>query len=149
MREDGFELHDAACPLVQRVHKALAKLVAEGRYPVVIGQTGHVEVRGLVGDLLEYAIVQCEEDIDQLACRSRLGIVAQTTQPIERVIALVQFMKFLPFFGFGQVRAGLALESPRGFLQFQRLAGACFWKGQEEAAVAEVAGRREEVVAVA
>ena len=29
----GFEIHDAACPLVKRVHIAVAKLIGEGRTP--------------------------------------------------------------------------------------------------------------------
>ncbi|HEV3257875.1 MAG TPA: 4-hydroxy-3-methylbut-2-enyl diphosphate reductase [Gemmataceae bacterium] len=93
LREQGHQVHDATCPLVKRAHLALAKLVADGRYPVVIGQAGHVEVRGLVGDLNEYTIILCEEDVEQLAPRamagSRLGVVAQTTQPLALVLDLV------------------------------------------------------------
>src|SRR6266436_4644661 len=92
MREEGFQVHDATCPLVKRVHLALDKLVAEGRHPVVVGQPGHVEVRGLVGDLDEYTVVQSEADLDWLQGRPRLGVVAQTTQPIERVRELVDTM---------------------------------------------------------
>jgi 4-hydroxy-3-methylbut-2-en-1-yl diphosphate reductase len=93
LRDEGYEVHDAACPLVLRVHLALRKLLAEGRHPVVIGQRGHVEVRGLVGDLDEYTIVEREEDLGQLAGRSRLGVVAQTTQPLERVLELVALLR--------------------------------------------------------
>jgi 4-hydroxy-3-methylbut-2-enyl diphosphate reductase len=89
LQQDGFKVHDAACPLVTRVHQAIGKLVAEGRHPVIIGQAGHVEVRGLVGDLDDYSIVLGEEDLDQLAGRPRLGIVAQTTQPLATVLELV------------------------------------------------------------
>ncbi len=93
LRSQGLQVHDATCPLVKRVHLALDRLVAEGRHPVVIGQAGHVEVRGLVGDLDEHTIILDEADIDQLAGRQRLGIVAQTTQPLERVIELVSAIR--------------------------------------------------------
>src|SRR6266849_207898 len=63
LREQGYQVHDATCPLVKRAHLALAKLVAEGCHPVVIGQADHVEVRGLVGDLDQYTIVLHEEDL--------------------------------------------------------------------------------------
>jgi 4-hydroxy-3-methylbut-2-enyl diphosphate reductase len=95
LRGRGLEVHDATCPLVTRVHLALARLVAEGRHPVVIGQPNHVEVRGLVGDLNDYTVLQDEAALEQLAARlerepaSRLGVVAQTTQPLERVLELV------------------------------------------------------------
>jgi 4-hydroxy-3-methylbut-2-enyl diphosphate reductase len=89
LRAQGHQVHDATCPLVKRVHLAVAKLVEEGRHPVVIGQAGHVEVRGLVGDLADYSIVLGEDDLDQLAGRPRLGVVAQTTQPVALVLGLV------------------------------------------------------------
>jgi 4-hydroxy-3-methylbut-2-enyl diphosphate reductase len=89
LHAQGFEVHDATCPLVKRAHLAVRQVVRDGRHPVVIGQANHVEVRGLVGDLDEYTVVLSEADIEQLAGRPRLGIVAQTTQPIEVVLDLV------------------------------------------------------------
>jgi len=93
LQQGGFEIHDAACPLVTRVHQAIEKLRLEGRHPVIIGQAGHVEVQGLVGDLDEYTIVLGEEDLQQLAGRPRLGVVAQTTQPLTTVLELVAAMR--------------------------------------------------------
>jgi 4-hydroxy-3-methylbut-2-enyl diphosphate reductase len=96
LRHQGLEVHDATCPLVKRVHLALARLAEEGRHPVVIGQPQHVEVRGLVGDLDDYTIVQNEDDLSQLTSRlqrepcCRLGVVAQTTQPLEHVLVMVE-----------------------------------------------------------
>src|SRR5439155_17844815 len=96
LRQAGREVHDATCPLVTRAHLALKKLVADGYFPVVIGQAHHVEVRGLVGDLDDYVIVLDGADVDRLADRFhnsaakvRLGIVSQTTQPIEKVREMV------------------------------------------------------------
>ena len=93
LQQDGYEVHDAACPLVKRVHQALAKLLSEGRHPVVIGQAGHVEVRGLVGDLEDHTIILHEDDLEQLEGRARLGVVAQTTQPLDRVLELVAALR--------------------------------------------------------
>ncbi|HEV3237058.1 MAG TPA: 4-hydroxy-3-methylbut-2-enyl diphosphate reductase [Gemmataceae bacterium] len=93
LREKGHQIHDAACPLVKRVHHALDKLIAEGRHPVVIGQPNHVEVLGLVGDLHEFTIVENQDDLEKLVGRPRLGVVSQTTQPLERVMHLVGALK--------------------------------------------------------
>jgi 4-hydroxy-3-methylbut-2-enyl diphosphate reductase len=93
LRERGLRVSDAVCPLVTRVHRAVHLLLAEGRHPVIIGQAGHVEVRGLVGDLDEYTIVLHEADLEQLAGRPRLGVVAQTTQPLEKVLELVTALR--------------------------------------------------------
>ena len=95
LHEQGLKVHDATCPLVTRAHLALRKLVAEGRHPVVIGQAKHVEVRGLVGDLDDFTIIMDKDDLYQLdewlrrEPTARLGVVAQTTQPLERVLELV------------------------------------------------------------
>jgi 4-hydroxy-3-methylbut-2-en-1-yl diphosphate reductase len=95
LRRQGHEVHDATCPLVTRAHLALKRLVAEGRHPVVVGRADHVEVRGLVGDLDEYTILAGAGDVEQLEPRlrrdpgARLGVVSQTTQPLERVLAVV------------------------------------------------------------
>jgi 4-hydroxy-3-methylbut-2-en-1-yl diphosphate reductase len=93
LEENGHRVHDAVCPLVTRVHLALAKLIAEERHPVIIGKADHVEVRGLVGDLSQYTIVLSEADLGQLAGKQRLGVVAQTTQPLDRVLDLVKAMR--------------------------------------------------------
>jgi 4-hydroxy-3-methylbut-2-en-1-yl diphosphate reductase len=93
LRDEGHQVHDAACPLVKRAHMALTKLICEDRYPVVIGKADHVEVRGLIGDLKACTVILHEADIEQLAGRNRLGIVAQTTQPLEYVESLVEAIR--------------------------------------------------------
>jgi len=97
LREKGHQVHDATCPLVKRAHLALAKLVAEGRHPVVIGEASHVEVRGLVGDLDQYSIILNEVDLvrlDEWASQGcKFGIVSQTTQPLSVVFNLVEAIR--------------------------------------------------------
>jgi 4-hydroxy-3-methylbut-2-enyl diphosphate reductase len=92
-RARGFHVLEATCPLVHVAHRALLKLAAAGAHPVVIGKRDHVEVRGLTGDLAEFDVVLSEEDILKLPERSCFGVVAQTTQPIERVRELVQLIR--------------------------------------------------------
>jgi 4-hydroxy-3-methylbut-2-enyl diphosphate reductase len=92
-RSLGLHVLEATCPLVQVAHRALAKLVQAGFHPVVIGQRGHVEVRGLTEDYPEFDIVLRDEDVAQLCERARFGVVAQTTQPVERVRHLVALIR--------------------------------------------------------
>lgn len=89
LRDEGLEVHEATCPLVTHAHRMLDRLVEGGYFPVVIGNRDHVEVRGLVGDLAEYAVVQGPGDFQALAGRGRLGVVSQTTQPLRFVLDLV------------------------------------------------------------
>jgi 4-hydroxy-3-methylbut-2-enyl diphosphate reductase len=85
VRERVPNVLEATCPLVKFAHRAVRELVAAGFHPVIVGQREHVEVRGLTGDLAEFDVVLTEEDVRLLAPRWRFGVVAQTTQPVERV----------------------------------------------------------------
>jgi len=89
----GPTVVEATCPLVHVAHRAVAALKREGYHVVIIGQRDHVEVRGLTGDLDRFDVVL--EDADVLALREypRLGVAAQTTQAVERVLHLVDLIR--------------------------------------------------------
>jgi 4-hydroxy-3-methylbut-2-enyl diphosphate reductase len=89
----GLDVVEATCPLVHVAHRAVAKLVRDGYHPVIIGQRAHVEVRGLTGDLDAFDVVQDEADVLALDDHPRIGIAAQTTQPVERVRRLVECIR--------------------------------------------------------
>jgi 4-hydroxy-3-methylbut-2-en-1-yl diphosphate reductase len=92
-RQRGLNVLEATCPLVHVAHRALAKLVREGFYPVIIGKRDHVEVRGITEDLAEFDVVLGEEDIGKLQEHPRFGVISQTTQPVEKVRRLVQLLR--------------------------------------------------------
>jgi 4-hydroxy-3-methylbut-2-enyl diphosphate reductase len=89
LNKRGLEVADGTCPLVRYAHDQLKRLVRAGYFPVVIGLADHVEVRGLVGDFADACVINEIADIRKLPPRCRYGIVSQTTQPIDRVRALV------------------------------------------------------------
>jgi 4-hydroxy-3-methylbut-2-enyl diphosphate reductase len=92
-RQQGHKVLEATCPLVHFAHRSLQNLVVQGFHPVVIGRSDHVEVRGLTGDLAEFDVILTEADIARLKPRAKFGIIAQTTQPIEKVRHLVQYLR--------------------------------------------------------
>jgi 4-hydroxy-3-methylbut-2-en-1-yl diphosphate reductase len=92
-RDRGYEIIDGTCPLVHHAHQALRELVEQGDHPTVIGKRDHVEVRGLIGDFPKASVIEEAQDIESLPAVSAFGIVAQTTQPIERVRRLVDELK--------------------------------------------------------
>lgn len=92
-REAGFGVADGTCPLVRHAHTQLGLLVGLGYFPIVIGKRGHVEVAGLTGDFPEARVVENEDDILLLPQSGRFGIIAQTTQPVEKVRALVEAIR--------------------------------------------------------
>lgn len=89
LRERGLRVMEATCLLVQLAHRAVGKLVREGYHPVIVGKREHVEVRGLTEDLADFDVVLTLADVLDLRERARFGVVAQTTQPVERVRELV------------------------------------------------------------
>jgi 4-hydroxy-3-methylbut-2-enyl diphosphate reductase len=93
IRQRGYNLLEATCPLVRMAHESVVKLAANGFHPVIIGRRDHVEVRGLTGDLKEFDVVLNEADVMALPERPRFGVAAQTTQPIEKVNALVALLR--------------------------------------------------------
>src|SRR4051812_18839507 len=93
-RAAGFAVADGTCPLVRNAHLQLQRLVAAGYFPIVIGQRGHVEVRGLTEDFPEAVIVLEEEDMTKLPQRDRYGVISQTTQPIQLVHRLVNELRW-------------------------------------------------------
>src|SRR5260370_15535807 len=92
-RARGLEVVDATCPLVHVAHRAVRALLDDGYHPVIIGQRAHVEVRGLTEDLDEFDVVLDEGDVLRLEGHPRMGIAAQTTQPIDSVRHLVELIR--------------------------------------------------------
>jgi 4-hydroxy-3-methylbut-2-en-1-yl diphosphate reductase len=89
----GLQVVEATCPLVHVAHRAVAALVRDGYHPVIIGQRAHVEVRGLTEDLDRFDVVLTDEDVLTLEEHPRIGIAAQTTQPVERVLRLAALIR--------------------------------------------------------
>ena len=89
----GLEVVEATCPLVRVAHRAIRALIRDGYYPVIIGQRNHVEVLGLTEDLDEFDVVLDEGEILALEERPRIGVAAQTTQPIDRVRHMVSLIR--------------------------------------------------------
>ncbi len=92
-RAAGFGVADGTCPLVKHAHDQLKLLVDLGFFPVVIGKAGHVEVEGLIGDFPDACVVESESDIARLPRCKSYGVIAQTTQPLEKVLALVDAIR--------------------------------------------------------
>lgn len=89
----GLRVTDTTCPLVRKAHDALAALVESGYFPLVIGQASHVEVRGLTGDFPQALVILEEVDLAGVPFHPCIGIISQTTQPLERALHLVDLLK--------------------------------------------------------
>jgi len=93
LRTRGLTVVEATCPLVRAAHQTVAALARNGYHPLIIGRREHVEVRGLTEDLEQFDVALDAADIARLPERARWGVVAQTTQPIDRVRHLVSVLR--------------------------------------------------------
>lgn len=89
----GFNVVEATCPLVHVAHRAVAALARDGYHVVIVGKCDHVEVRGLTGDLERFDVVLEDEDVFTLGEHPRIGVAAQTTQPLEKVRHVVALIR--------------------------------------------------------
>ena len=80
LEASGKRLIDTTCPLVSRVHQIAKRLQAQGYFVVVVGRKDHVEVRGIVGDLERFAVVERPEDV-LVYPADTIAVVCQTTTP--------------------------------------------------------------------
>jgi 4-hydroxy-3-methylbut-2-en-1-yl diphosphate reductase len=91
----GFQVFDATCPLVTKVHVEVAKLAREGYEFIMIGHKGHPEVEGTMGQLSE-GIYLVEDVADVAAVQPRgdkLAVVTQTTLSVDDAAAILTEVK--------------------------------------------------------
>ena len=85
----GFQVFDATCPLVTKVHVEVAKLRKEGYEFIMIGHKGHPEVEGTMGQLTDgIYLVEDVADVERVQPRrptswrwSRRPRCRSTTRP--------------------------------------------------------------------
>lgn len=85
-RARGFEIFDATCPLVTKVHVEVAKLAKEGYEFIMIGHKGHPEVEGTMGQLSSgIHLVEDVADVARVepAQSEKLAVVTQTTLSVD------------------------------------------------------------------
>ena len=92
----GFQVFDATCPLVTKVHVEVAKLSKEGYEFIMIGHKGHPEVEGTMGQLHEG--IYLVEDVADVATvpvtrPGKLAVVTQTTLSVDDAAEILNAVK--------------------------------------------------------
>lgn len=76
----GYEIVDATCPLVKKIHTIVSNLRDWGYKILVIGHSSHPEVVGIVGEVeKDCKVIESVEEARSLDKYSKLGVVVQTT----------------------------------------------------------------------
>ncbi len=96
----GFQVFDATCPLVTKVHLEVMRFSAEGRECVLIGHARHPEVEGTMGQYDSSKggsiyLVESVEDAHRLEVRdpARLAYVTQTTLSMDDTAKVIDALR--------------------------------------------------------
>lgn len=90
----NMEVVDATCPLVKHAQNIIAKFADQGYHTVIVGDSGHAEVIGLLG----YAkgngtVVAGPEEAAKLPHFEKINVVSQTTQKESEFYATAEEIK--------------------------------------------------------
>lgn len=91
-REKGLNIIDATCPFVKKAQDLVSLLSEDGYSVIVVGEKDHPEVKGLIsygrGDV---KVADSPEELRGMPRKKKIGIIAQTTLPMEKLEAVVSF----------------------------------------------------------
>ena len=93
----GFEVLDATCPFVQKIHRLAAEYSGKGYKIVIAGNPDHPEVKGILGwveNTPAFTVME-PEDIEKLPLREqeKVCFVAQTTFNYKKFQELVEIIE--------------------------------------------------------
>ncbi len=96
----GLKVYDATCPLVTKVHMAVARHARDGREVILIGHAGHPEVEGTMGQYDASAgggiyLVENGDDVQSLTVKhpDELAYVTQTTLSVDDAREIINTLK--------------------------------------------------------
>lgn len=93
----GFEVLDATCPFVKKIHRIVAEHSAAGEHIMIIGSPSHPEVEGICGwcDPKHTTVIESAMDAQNLmpSERKNVCIVSQTTYNNNKFENLVEIIK--------------------------------------------------------
>lgn len=80
----GLKIVDATCPFVVKAQRLAQTLNREGYQVVIVGEGDHPEVIGIMGFIENEAwVVENADNVDNLPPKSKIGVIAQTTQSFD------------------------------------------------------------------
>ncbi|MDO4305095.1 MAG: 4-hydroxy-3-methylbut-2-enyl diphosphate reductase [Bacillota bacterium] len=96
IEEKGLECVDATCPFVKRIHNIVAKESENGKKIIIIGNSGHPEVEGIMGwSGTPAVVVESVQEAEEFVCDKgeSLCIVSQTTFNYNKFKELVEIFQ--------------------------------------------------------
>ena len=97
LKSHGFEIVDATCPFVKKIHKIVQEYDEKGYTIVIVGNESHPEVEGIIGWIgsQKYHCITSAEDFMALHLdqKARICLVSQTTFHHHKFQELVEIIK--------------------------------------------------------
>lgn len=97
LSDAGFEIKDATCPFVKKIHRIVDEYSRKGYFILVTGDEAHPEVIGICGHCAtdRIAVVSDEEEIDRALSSGgeNLLVVSQTTFNLKKFKYLVEIIE--------------------------------------------------------
>ena len=96
MEEKGYEVIDATCPFVRKIHKLVDEHSKLGEHIVIVGNPNHPEVCGIKGWVNgdDVTIIESKEEAEEFTVNSdkKVCIVSQTTFNYNKFQELVEII---------------------------------------------------------
>ncbi len=100
LREKGFNVVDATCPFVKKIHRIVERENAEGRRVIIVGDPQHPEVAGIRGwGREDTLVIQSFEELLSLALpqSQKYSLVVQTTFNYEKITEIIARLQKLDY----------------------------------------------------
>ncbi|MBM3255479.1 MAG: 4-hydroxy-3-methylbut-2-enyl diphosphate reductase [Candidatus Omnitrophica bacterium] len=92
----GYKVIDATCPMVKEIHRIAHSMEAKGYKIIIIGDSKHDEVRGIIGQLKNKALVIDRPESIKLSAIRKLkkaSVIVQSTQNIDNAARILKILK--------------------------------------------------------
>ena len=97
-RDRGFEIFDATCPLVTKVHVETRRHAAQRKHILLIGHAGHPEVEGTMGQVEagDITLIETVEDARTVTPPedAELAFATQTTLSVDDTAEIISVLQF-------------------------------------------------------
>lgn len=90
----GMKVVDATCPLVKKVHNVIEEYAKQGYETIIVGDSEHAEVIGLMGYTQgKGKVIANTEEAQDLPFFEKVNVVSQTTQKEETFLKIANIIK--------------------------------------------------------
>ena len=90
----GMKVIDATCPLVKKVHNVIEEYAKQGYDTIIVGDSAHAEVIGLMGYTQgKGKVIGSIEEAKNLPYFEKVNVVSQTTQKEETFLEIANIIK--------------------------------------------------------